>query len=73
MSRVEYDLTPFLFKGFKCISYSFHIKPHKYVLSVLQSFTLSIPMQQGKARSHAKEQCKGAKGTGGGIKTFYLP
>ena len=38
------------------------IKPHKYVLSVLQSFTLSIPIQQGKARSHAKEQCKGAKG-----------
>ena len=37
------------------------IKPHKYVLSVLQSFTLSIPMQQGKARSHAKEQFKGAK------------
>ncbi len=29
-------------------------------------------MQQGKARSHAKEQCKGAKGTGGGI-ILYRP
>jgi hypothetical protein len=31
-----------------------YIKPHKYVLSVLQSFTLSIPMQQSKARSNGK-------------------
>jgi hypothetical protein len=38
------------------------IKPHKHVLSVLESITLSIPMQQGKARSHGKgAREKGAK------------
>ena len=38
------------------------IKPYKYVLSVLQSITLSIPMQQGKSRSHGKGAMKkGAK------------
>ena len=41
------------------------IKPHKYVLSLLQSITLSIPMQQGKARSHGKgAREKGAKERG---------
>jgi len=37
-------------------------KPHKYILSVLQSITLLIPMQQGKTRSHGKgAREKGAK------------
>jgi len=49
------------------------IKPHKYVLSVLQSITLSIPMQQGKARSHGKgTREKGARERGGRLKLFYL-
>ena len=39
------------------------IKPHKHVISVLQSITLSIPMQQGKARSHGKGAMnKGSEG-----------
>ena len=38
------------------------IKPHKYVISVLQSITLSIAMQQGKARSEGQRgREKGAK------------
>jgi hypothetical protein len=39
-----------------------YIKPHKYVLSVLYSFTLSIPMQQGKARSNGKGTMQRGKG-----------
>ena len=42
-----------------------YIKPHKYVLSVLQSFTLSIPMQQGKARSNGKGTMQRGIGYGG--------
>ena len=41
------------------------IKPYKHVLSVLQSITLSIAMQQGKARSHGKGAMKkGSEGEG---------
>jgi len=43
------------------------IKPYKYVLSVLESITLSIAMQQGKARSQGKgAREKGAKERGVG-------
>ena len=40
-------------------------EPHKHVLSVLESITLSIPMQQGKARSQGKGAMKkGSEGEG---------
>jgi hypothetical protein len=40
-------------------------EPYKHVLSVLQSITLSIPMQHGKARSHGKgAREKGARERG---------